>query len=220
MLNISENSKYIILKNALPQSVFNRGEFWSSIPSLHIENYLWIINNWRPNVQVKVCYSDESVFVYFKVEEDEVTAKYTDVNDPVHKDSCVEFFINPFPNNSDAYFNFEINAIGTIHVGFGSVGKRKTLSIIDINNIEIFSTLNKPTIGKYGGDYWEIFYRVPVSLFEKYYRLKFVKGKARGNFYKCGDDSKLEHYGVWNPIESSHPNFHLPKYFGDLVFEK
>ena len=43
-----------------------------------------------------------------------VTIKYTHFNDPVFKDSCVEFFFNPFPEHREEYFNIEFNAIGVI----------------------------------------------------------------------------------------------------------
>lgn len=217
---ILKNKEYKILKNNHETSLFEDSNFWKEIPELSIINYLWINNNYRPKVVAKLCYSDSHLFTYFKVCETEITARFTKINDPVHKDSCVEFFVDLFPNETDKYFNFEINPLGTIHVGYGEVGSRIRLTEEDIKLIEINSTLTKPVVGNYGQAYWEVFYKIPISLFEKYYGMNFIAEDAKGNFYKCGDESKFEHYGVWNYIDSVKPNFHLPKYFGDLIFEK
>jgi len=194
--------------------------FWNEIPKLLIENYLWMKNTYKPKVEAKIGYSDSYIYVQFKVYEKEIHTRFTKINDPVYKDSCVEFFINLFPLNTSEYFNFEINAIGTIYVGFGTNDNRINLSVGDINNIVIDSKLSKPIKGSYGDEFWEVNYKIPFSLFEQYYGLKFKAEKAKGNFYKCGDETKFEHYGVWNNIDSVKPNFHLPEYFGDLVFEK
>ncbi len=192
---------------------------FSEIESIHINNYLWMNNNYNPNVEAKVCYSAKNIFVYFKVFEKEITATYTNINDPVYKNSCVEFFVNLFPEMTDKYFNFEMNAIGTIYVGFGSIGKRKILPIEDIKLVKVFSTLTKPFVGQIENDFWEIKLSIPINLLEKYYKQKFESNPAIANFYKCGDATKYEHYGCWNLINSEKPNFHLPKYFGDLLFE-
>lgn len=195
-------------------------KFWDRIPKIIIGNYLWMNNSYNPIVETKLCYTDSFMYVQFKVFETEVYAKFTQINDLVHKDSCVEFFINLFPLSTEQYFNFEMNAIGTIHVGFGAKGNRIKLPIEDIENIEISSKLSKPIEGLHGDEFWEVNYKIPFSLFEIYYEQKFKAENAKGNFYKCGDETKYEHYGTWNKIDSDMPNFHLPEYFGDLVFEK
>lgn len=212
------NKNYHIAKIKEDAELFNTQDFWKEVPMLLIDNYLWMDNDFKPKVEVKISYSNNFFFAYFKVYEKEITATYTEINNPVHKDSCVELFINLFPNKTDKYFNFEVNAIGTMHVGFGAIGNRTTLEKNDIKEIQISSTIEKPLTGIHGNEYWEIFYKIPISIFKKYYGLKFTANEAKGNFYKCGDDTKHEHYGVWNNIVSEKPNFHLPNYFGELIF--
>lgn len=212
------NKKYHIAKVKEDAEQFNTQHFWKVVPTLLIDNYLWMDNAYKPKVEVKICYSNNSLFAYFKVFEKEITATYTEINDLVHKDSCVEFFINLFPNTTEKYFNFEVNAIGTMHAGFGAIGSRVLLEKDEIKEIQISSTLVKPFTGCHGNEYWEIFYKIPISIFEKQYKLKFTATDAKGDFYKCGDNTKHEHYGVWNNIVSDRPNFHLSNYFGELTF--
>lgn len=213
-----KSKSYNVLKVESEKDSFTNSDFWKVIPVITIDNYLWSENSYKPRVEAKVCYNDRNLFVNLKSYEVEITARYTEINDPVHKDSCVEFFVNLFPYKTNKYFNFEINPLGTMHVGFGAVGSRNRLTEEDIKLIEINSTLTKPVIGNHGNEYWEVFYKIPVSLFEKHYGINFVVEDAKGNFYKCGDETKYEHYGVWNNIDSEKPNFHQPKYFGNLIF--
>jgi len=213
------NKKYHIVKIKLDSELFNKQNFWKEVPALLIDNYLWMKNNYEPNVEVKICFSDEFIFVYFRVNEKEITATYTEINDPVHKDSCVEFFVNLFPKETNKYFNFEVNAIGTIHVGYGALGDRGSLGKDEINKIQISSTFNEPFTGIHEKECWEVFYKIPISIFENHYKLKFVANEAKANFYKCGDNTKYKHYGIWNNIVSNKPNFHLPEYFGDILFK-
>ncbi|MCB9075938.1 MAG: hypothetical protein H6552_10445 [Chitinophagales bacterium] len=213
-----KSKSYNVLKVESEKDSFTNSDFWKVIPVITIDNYLWSENSYKPRVEAKVCYNDRNLFVNLKSYEVEITAKYTEINDPVHKDSCVEFFVNLFPCKTNKYFNFEVNPIGTMHIGFGAVGSRIHLPIEDVKKVRINSTISKPIIGEYGNNFWEIYYRIPISLFEKYYELKFNSDNAIGNFYKCGDEAKYNHYGVWNNIDSEKPNFHQPNYFGDLIF--
>ena len=39
-------------------------------------------------------------------------------------------------------------------------------------------------------------------------------------FYKCGDETEFKHRGMWNIINNPKPDFHLPEYFGNIIFGK
>jgi len=209
---------YKILRNVKNSDDFTKDGFWEEISCIAIKDYLWMKNSYRPEVYIKVCYNNDYIFVKFDVFEEEITARFNSVNDPVYKDSCVEFFINLFPSESNKYFNFEINAIGTIYVGFGAKESRTKILTEDIKDISIHSILNTPYVGKLKDKKWKIILKIPLKLFEKHYNTKFNYKNAKGNFYKCGDETKYEHYGAWNKIHSELPNFHLPDFFGDLSF--
>ena len=205
---ISSQSSNTIFRNVLYQ-----------LPKLHIDNYIWLHNGYEPKVEVSLCYTNEALYILFQVHEKEVKAKYVKYNDPVHKDSCVEFFINPFPKYSRNYLNFEVNAIGTLHIGFGESREREVLSLEEIKRIEVFSSLTGPLDQEIDEEKWEIKMKIPLILLETTYKRKFKGEDAKANFYKCGDETKTEHYGCWNPILNDKPDFHLPDFFGSLIFD-
>jgi len=193
---------------------------WEGIAPLIIENYMWRENGYKPKVEARAAYSDKYLYVYFKVFESKIRVRRTRFQDSVYKDSCAEFFVDMFPAKNLGYFNFETNALGTLLVNFGKGrGTRKPLTKEDLKGWEIAASVKKPTDGPHGADFWTLKYRIPLSLFEKFYGEKIHPGmEARANFYKCGDETEFEHYGAWNPVQSPKPDFHRPEDFGKIIF--
>ena len=200
------------------QDISNDDE-WQGIEEIRIKDYLWMENDYRPEVVVKACYSKEYIYVKFLVYEKRVIATYLNVGDPVFKDSCVEFFINLFPKETEEYFNIELNAIGTIKMGYGIKRNRKYLTAADLTNMKVITSIKKPVTGFHGSDHWKLYCAIPIKVFENVYNRKFEGYDAIGNFYKCGDETEFKHYGMWNLINNPKPDFHLPEYFGKIIFE-
>ncbi|MBE3111460.1 MAG: hypothetical protein IMZ46_13310 [Acidobacteria bacterium] len=193
---------------------------WAAIPSLQIDHYLWLGNGYRPPVEVKLCYSRSSLHVRFRVGERRVRVKYVKFQDPVYKDSCVEFFIDAFPESRQGYVNFETNAAGTLLAAFGpDRNNRKPLWPEDLSGFDVVSSIGGPCDGEHGGDIWTLEYKVPLALFLKIYGQEVLPGhRATANFYKCGDETEVPHYGAWNPVDTPSPDFHRPEFFGEIVF--
>ncbi|HID39106.1 MAG TPA: hypothetical protein EYP36_06295 [Calditrichaeota bacterium] len=193
---------------------------WAEATIAQVNTYLWMDNGYTPRVEVRLLYSTGFIYVHFTAYEKAIVAKYTQINDPVYKDSCVEFFVNPFPANSGNYLNVEVNAIGTVRAEFGGKEERSVINSDVLANFEIATTLKKPIYGVYGSDYWQVAFKLPILLLEELYKQHFKGDNAVGNFYKCGDETKVEHYGMWSRIENPVPSFHLPEYFGIFSFLK
>lgn len=212
--------KYKILKLESNLSDIANDIFWQGIAGIKIEDYLWMQNSYQPEVFVQACYSNEYIYLKFLVFEQKVTIRYLNIGDPVFKDSCVEFFVNLFPHETQQYFNLELNAIGTIKMGYGIKRNREYLAVSDLNDIKVVTSITKPVEGFHGSANWKLYCAVPIKVLEKYAEKAFRAEDAIGNFYKCGDETEFKHYGMWNPIENPTPDFHLPDYFGKIVFLK
>ncbi len=195
-------------------------ERWVLAHRALIDTYLWMDNGYTPRVEARMLLSSKSIYVRFDSFEKKIKATYTKANDPVYKDSCVEFFMNPFPAIFDKYINIEINPLGTVLAGFGTQDrdKRRYWEIEKLSRITIAGSVKQPVVGSYGMDFWQIAFKLPLELLETLYNMSFTGENAAGNFYKCGDETEKEHYGMWNKIEHPVPNFHLPQYFGIISF--
>jgi len=194
--------------------------FWEGVPAAKVEHYLWLKNGYQPRVEARLCLSPNFLYVFFKAWESRVRLTYTNFQDPVYKDSCVEFFVDPFPEKGLGYINIETNALGTMLIHHGKDrGTRRPIPREDLAGFEVRPSIKAPVTGEHGADQWTLAYRLPLSLFEKYYGARLASGcVARGNFYKCGDLAEFPHYGAWNPVGSPEPDFHLPEYFGRILF--
>lgn len=150
--------------------------------------------------------------ICMRCEEESVRAEYTQNDSPVYEDSCMECFLQFFPEKTSMYLNFEVNANGALLCQMGT-GKNDRVYLrekgISVPKIDV----------KKEKEFWEIRYLISLELLKAVYgEADFVQGqKIRGNFYKCGDKTEVPHYGCWSFISNENPNFHLPEYFGEIV---
>ena len=195
---------------------------WQELEPILIEEYSWDVNGYKPRVEVRFFYTESRLYLHFTSYEKEIRAIYKNINEPVYTDSCVEFFFNPDPENDDRYFNFEINAIGTLLLGLGR--GRDDRSLIEDVSQDIFnikSSVDEDRVCEYQDEFWTLEFSIPYSFIEKYFgEQDFSQGKKMiGNFQKCGDETKFPHYGCWSRISSLEPDFHRPEYFGHLILD-
>jgi hypothetical protein len=168
----------------------------------------------RPQVSFAIAHGNDAVFLKYFVEEETLRSIYVHPNDPVYNDSCVEFFIG-FEGEAN-YYNFEFNCAGTCLAGFGEAKERLLLPADKILKIKHHSLIRKIT-----GEnlvHWELTLLIPEAVFIHHQPGTLAHKKAKGNFFKCGDDLPKPHYLTWTPIQAPDPNFHLSVFFGDLIF--
>jgi hypothetical protein len=145
-----------------------------------------------------------------------VQAKYRNINDPVYKDSCVEFFI-AF-NGEQQYYNLEFNCLGTCLAGFGqNQHDRKLLPKQQVSKIKPWASLkvNNRVPQQIS---WQLTLVIPVEIFSEHQLTDFTGEQVKVNFFKCGDELPDPHYLSWSNINYPEPNFHLPEFFGDMKF--
>ncbi|HOJ11246.1 MAG TPA: carbohydrate-binding family 9-like protein [Clostridiales bacterium] len=196
---------------------------WDSIEEINIDCFLWEDNGYKPKTMAKLFYTDTHFHILFKSFEKEIKVKYFNMDEDVYKDSCVEFFINPNPDKDDRYFNFEMNAAGTLLLGLGINRHGRKRFVID-NFREFFNiktSVTKENLANYNGEFWTAQYSIPFTFLEEHFgKLNFKPGcRLEANLYKCGDETGFPHYGCWNPITIITPDFHRSEFFGNLVLE-
>ncbi len=176
-----------------------------------------------PKTQVKLAYDETALYAIFRVEDRYVRAVASENQGNVCRDSCVEFFFTPGDDVSAGYFNLEMNCGGTMlfHCQKKGPQGRVVIPESDCIRIEVAHSLPKiidPEIEE--PVTWTVEYGIPMSILEQYSR---VTGPAsgvtwRGNLYKCGDRTSHPHWLTWSVVDFPKPNFHLPEFFGELVF--
>lgn len=173
---------------------------------------------YRPITLFNIALSSDSIFIKFSVRGTMLRAIYSNDQDPVHEDSCVEFFCMPI--GSETYANFEFNCIGTCSA---STRKGRNENVIAFSTVEMQTIERYPSIGRRafnemeGMFEWELTVKIPFKLIG--IDPANLPDKILGNFYKCADGTDSPHFVSWNHIQTEKPDFHRPEFFGELVFE-
>ncbi|WP_295728047.1 carbohydrate-binding family 9-like protein [uncultured Muribaculum sp.] len=174
---------------------------------------------YRPDVRFRMAHNGSSIMVEYIVKEDHVRAMAGMDNWHVWEDSCVEMFI---AFDDSHYYNIECNCVGKVLLACGPDRNERMYSSQEqvglirrspsIPDIEPFDNRNAPEV-------WSMRLVVPVKAFFND-DIQDLRGKAaKANFYKCGDKLPVPHFLSWRPIRKPIPDFHLPEYFGEIVFE-
>jgi len=181
---------------------FPETEPFCALPFAEIGLYPWDQTGYRPEARAYVAKNEEGLIVLMCANEDTTIAAETNFGGAVCRDSCLEFFLNPRPQKQDEYINVEVNCAGIMHIGFGNGRNNRRVLKTMPNGVAVTHSLHD-------GGWWAVCYTLPFSLIGE------LESEMRGNFYTC-DETLHEHYGVWNPVTASQPDFHRPECFGIL----
>ena len=184
----------------------------NELPKHAIDIAPWPAFPYVPKVQFSIAHNNECIFLKYSVEEEVLKAVYHIPDDPVYKDSCVEFFI---AFDEEGYYNIEWNAIGTCKLNFGK-DRNSRLVVPEewIKRINYLSSIQNTS----SGVRWSLTLMIPCSLFSQHALTSFSGMIASANFYKCGDDLPTPHFLCWNKIDRPTPDFHVPEGFGEIQF--
>src|ERR1035437_6446117 len=122
---------------------------------------------YRPITQFNIARSKDSIFIKFSVRGSMLRAIFSNDQDPVHEDSCVEFFCMPL--GADRYTNFEFNCIGTCAA---TIRKGRNDDVVPFNvdqlkTIKRFPTLGRRAFNEMEGSFeWELTVKIPFILMQ------------------------------------------------------
>lgn len=202
------NKKTYIVKQIQEEHLEINAPLWTDIKPVSIDCFPWDQNTgYRPDTLAKLVIVQSGISIRMQTDENPLLATATKLNQDVYKDSCMEFFIKPDPDD-DRYLNFEFNSFGTLLIGIGVDKQSRTRINLDPQIFKIQSLVNEGL--------WSLCWEVPFSFLEAT-GFKPNKTTFKGNFYKCGDETIHPHYGCWSPIGLEIPNFHCPEYFGEII---
>ena len=203
------------------------GPVWGGAETVRLAFFHPRSSGHRPGVAAKVLYDAGGLYLHFKVQDRYVRSVGSQPMDPVYRDSCVEFFIQPKP--VAGYLNFEVNCGGTFLVSYiedcrrvpGGFAKFRPLApewFAKLRCRHSLPAVVEPELTEPTG--WQLEYFIPFALLAAHVGpLGDVAGQTwRGNFYKCADQTSHPHWAAWAPL-GDELNFHQPKHFGELVLE-
>lgn len=205
------------------------GPVWAGADVAEIGYFYPPGSDHRPRTEAKLLHDSHALYVMFRVQDRYVRSLATGYQEPVYKDACVEFFVEPKPGRG--YFNFEMNCGGALllrHVTDPArTGKNRELAAYEDVPWELASQVHvyhsmpervEPEIAD--PTEWVVEYRIPFSIFEPFIGpVRPVENQAwRGNFYKCAEHNSHPHWASWAPITGD-LNFHRPDCFAPILMK-
>lgn len=186
-----------------------------TLPWQPIAHVNWKEFPYKPAVHFQITHDNQRIIIHYSVQEEFVKAQYVRINEAVWEDSCVEFFVS-FDGKA-SYYNIEFNVLGAGLIGAGSRVKDERIRLEPATTAKIQTATTVVNVG--GKKKWNIILVIPTEVFVKDKIERLTGVTTHGNFFKCGDSLPTPHFLSWNKIEYPTPNFHLPDFFGELVFE-
>ena len=194
---------YIVKKVSVPD--------WNAVEAVEMTHQPWL-EPCAISAKAQLCHDGENLYVRLEAVEANIRAVQAGPLDQVCNDSCLEFFFAPLQEDK-RYFNFEVNLLGNLYVGFGAERPTRVRQIVKSTET-LFAP--KPFSTERG---WGIEYHIPLSFVQLYMPEAFFAGEAAANFYKCGDLTETPHYLAWAPLTCEKPDYHRRGDFGKLSFE-
>jgi hypothetical protein len=199
---------------------------WHQAHALSIDQFRPEGSGHRPQTSLQLLHDDRAIHGLFRVHDRYVRCVHDTYGEPVYQDSCVEFFIKP--KLDGGYFNFEFNCGGaflcnyiTDETGAPAAFKEYVkLRADDVQRVRVAASLPKivdPEITQPVS--WWLAFTIPVLVVERFVGpVGILSGQVwRANAFKCGSGTSHPHWAAWSPVDEL--NFHLPRCFGELVFE-
>ena len=191
---------------------------WDDVAALLIDNFHWIAlrGSQKPKAFAKFCgVLSKGLFARLWCFESEPKTVYTERDDPVYKDSCLELFLQPVVGRRE-YVNIEANSKGVFLSQFGK-GRMRRDYLKQLTPLAPEVTVFQSGEGKNAAWGVEIF--VPDSLISELYRVDYhtAPGVIKGNFYKCADAAATPHYAAAFPVGDAVLGFHNPGAFGKII---
>ena len=198
-----------IIKKTENKIICVNDKAWESANVAHIDKVNWIEYGCVPETSAKLLYNDYGIYVQLQTDEKPLLARYTNQNDEVCNDSCMEFFFRP-NENDPRYFNFEFNPFGTMYF---AVRTSRWDPMHPAKDKEYFN------VKSYVDDKrWILQFCIPFELINEIFgsHTKTIYG----NLYKCGEETAKKHYATYYPIMVKEPDYHRPEFFGEFCLEQ
>ncbi len=181
----------------------------------YIDSVNWPENYpYKPIVAFDIARTNKNLYLRYFVKGNSLKALAEKDGQPVHRDSCVEFFVKP--EDSRLYTNLEFNCIGVCDAAHRlSRNEKVPFTQEEYASIRRHSTIeHKPFEEKLGVFSWELVVAIPFATIGV--DSNNLPEKLMANFYKCADNTKDPHFLSWNPIDLPSPDFHCPDFFGEI----
>lgn len=172
----------------------------------------------RQATRARLLWDDNYLYVGYDVEDIDITAQYTQQDDPVYLDDAVEIFINPRPEQIGLYYGLEMNA-RTVYYDYLLHEARIFVKQFDMKGLRVATNL-RGTLNVRGDadEGWTLEVAIPWSNFEDMARRPTVGTTWKAQLNRWDGVQPDRRMSIWSDPLQERPQPHVPARFGDLLF--
>lgn len=174
----------------------------------------------RNRTVAALLWDDQCLYVAYRCDDNDLTAVYTERDDPTYKDDCVEIFIAARPEQSRMYYGFEMNCRGVLYDYFSAIPEA-FLNEWEAAGVRLRTgltgTLNEPGDADQG---WTLEVAIPLRNFEGLSKKPRPEAGDvwRINLNRWDGTEPDRALSQWTPSGMAGANPHRPEGFGALKF--
>ena len=190
---------------------------WKAVPDMGPFHFTWWKKGKKMQTSAKMLWDDKYLYIGHVCEDEHITARYKNHDDPVPKDDCFELMIAPDPDAPNVYFNIEWNVLGAYVDGHRLRGSKKPW---DAKGLRIAATYDGTLNQDADKDRsWTGEVAIPLGNFAKHLKHFPPRPGDRSNinFNRHGGDTNMQ-YSQWSKADTPTPAFHTPHRFGQIIF--
>jgi hypothetical protein len=167
----------------------------------------------------RLLWDAEALYVAYDVEDADITAQFTERDDPTYRDDAVEIFINPNPAQEVVYYGFEWNARGVLY-DYLNYNSRTLFKRFDATGVRVATTIQGTLNDRSDTDTgWTLEASIPWANFEELARRPPVAGTMwKANLNRWDGVEPARRMSIWSDPQQATAWPHVPSRFGELVF--
>ena len=213
---------YAILRASRPITLDGRMDeaAWHEAANMGPFHFTWWKSGKKKQTVAKLLWDDKYLYVGHICQDEHITARYKNHDDPVARDDCFEVMLAPDPSRPAFYFNIEWNVRGAYIDGHRANGPKKPSVPWVAKGVRIVGTY-KGTLNDDSDrdESWTCEVAIPLANFAKYMKRASLKPGDHWNLNlnRHGGDTNMQ-YSQWSRADTSKPSFHTPHRFGRVTF--
>jgi hypothetical protein len=169
---------------------------------------------------VRVLWDDQNLYIGYEAEDADITAQFTERDDPTYRDDAVEAFINPRPSQTDVYFGLEMNARGVLYDYVSIKSAQFVLKRFNLQGVQLATFLEGTLNGRGDADKgWSREVSIPWANFEELSKRPEPGAVWTATFNRWDGVEPNRRLSMWMDPLDRRPSPHHPERFGDLVFK-
>jgi hypothetical protein len=193
---------------------------WFAAPKLVTFHFPWHKKGEKEQTIVKLLWDSKNLYIAHVCQDAYITARYSEHDDPVAKDDCIELMVAPDARRRNNYYNIEWNVQGAYVDGHRPDGPTGPRPAWDVQGLRLAGSyagkLNDDTVRD---TQWTCELAIPFSNFanDMHQASPRPGDQWRLNINRHGGDTNPQ-YSQWSPGDTAEPAFHTPHRFGQVMF--